>query len=861
MQLSFFGNLRRYFSFPLLKLLLAVVIFAIPERNFAQDFPEYDELMVEFHIPRLGTYELPIAIKDEQAYIAVSPLLDLLKLKNEKSEDGKMIAGFIIRPEEEFLLNSENAEVILKEEKLQLKPDDFIVTPSTFYLKADLFSEIFQLDTQFSFRSLSVKLDTELELPVIKERRLKEMRSNLNKVQGVVKPDTLIHRNYPFFKAGMLDWGAIITQQTEGIDDNRFTLGLGTMLAGGETNVRLNYSNNVPFTSRNQFYQWRYVNNENNIFKQITAGKIFTRATSSLFAPVVGVQFSNTPVANRRSFGTYTLSDYTEPRWTVELYVNNVLVDFTEADASGFYSFEVPLMYGNTAVALRFYGPYGQERQEERYINIPYNFIPKNELEYTLSAGVVEDEDNRRFSRFNLNYGLSNAVTFGGGVEYLSEVTSGEVMPFVNTSARLASNLLFSGEYMFGVKAQGLLSYRTPRGFQVDLNYINYDEDQTAINYNYLEERKITLSSPIRTSFFRAYSRLSLNQVILPTTEFTTAQFLLSGVLFGVSTNLTTYGLFNERAKDPTIYSTLSQTYRLPAQLLFSPQLQYEYSSREFTNLVLELERPVFKRGFFNLAYENNFRRNAHIFEIGLRYNFNFAQTSTTARLGNRNSSFVQSAQGSLMYDSNTGYVNASRRSSVGRGGISLIPFLDLNTNGKKDPMEPGVSGMQIRNKFGRLTYYEDETILRISELQPYVEMMLEIDPVSLDNIAWKVPNQKILVETVPNQFKTIYVPVEVLGEVAGMVYLKTPEGTSGQGRIIVNIFDDEGSKVAKILTEGDGYFSYLGLKPGNYTAEIDAEQLSKLGYQANPSSASFEIEVDEYGDIMDTLEFTLEKE
>jgi hypothetical protein len=197
-----------------------------------------------------------------------------------------------------------------------------------------------------------------------------------------------------------------------------------------------------------------------------------TRATSSLFAPVSGVQISNSPMQNRRSFGTYLLNDYTEPRWTVELFVNNVLVDFTQADASGFYSFEVPLMYGNTSVNLRFYGPWGEERIEERMINIPYNFVPKNEVEYTASAGIVENEEMQRFGRFNLNYGLSNAITIGGGVEYLSGVESGEVMPFVNSSMRLAQGLLFSGEYMYGVRGDALLSYRTPKNLQLDLSII-----------------------------------------------------------------------------------------------------------------------------------------------------------------------------------------------------------------------------------------------------------------------------------------------------------------------------------------------------------------------------------------------------
>ena len=857
--------LTNHFSFLSLvsrKFFIFLLVFTIGSGSslYAQDYSGFDEITVNIEVPRLGVYELPIAIKDQQAYLAIEPLFNLLQLKIEKTADNNIIAGYIIGPEKSYEINADSGQVKLQEKTLNLKDEDYIVTRTSFYLKSDLFQEIFALNTNFNFRSLNIKLTTELDLPVIKQKRLEKLRSNLNIVRGTVEPDTLLTRDYPFFRSGMLDWGIVTTQQTNSFNDNRFNLGIGTMFAGGETNVRLNYSTNVPFTSRNQFYQWRLIDNESKFFKQITAGKINTRATSSLFAPVVGVQFTNAPVLNRRSFGTYTLSDFTEPRWTVELYVNNVLIDYTEADASGFYSFEVPLMYGNTAVDLRFFGPYGEERNEQRFINIPYNFVPKNELEYTLSAGIVEDDRNRKFSRFNLNYGLSNTITFGGGIEYVSDIASGEFMPFLNTSARLTQNLLFTGEYTYGVKSEAILSYRNPRSFQVDLNYIKYEEDQRAINFNYLEERKLTVSAPIRSKLFNAYSRLSINQILMPTTEFTTAEFLLSGVLFGVSSNLTTYGLFNERAKEPTVYSSLSQTYRLPRQILFSPRLQYEFTSNEFTNLTVEFERPFIRRGFINLAYENNFRRNAHTFEIGLRYNFDFAQTAITSRIGNINSSFVQAAQGSLQYDNTVQNLLSKRRSSVGKAGISLFPFLDLNANGKKDEMEPAVPGLQLKNKSGYLTYNKNETIIRITDLQPYRNLFLEIDPTSLDNIAWKIENTTIEVETAPNQFRPIYIPVTVLGEASGFVYFEENDNQRGLGRIIINILNNKNEVVKSLLTEADGYFTYLGLPPGNYTAKLDDEQLEDLNFKAQPGNIPFTIEINEYGDIVDNLEFTLKE-
>lgn len=850
----------RAFTIEFLKKLLPVILcLFLSISGYSQDeWPGYDELNVEMNIPDLGTIEIPVAIKAQEAYIPVVELFNFLKIKNEETPDG--IEGFIISPDSSFVINPAGNKITYKDQELKLKEDDYIRSATTLYLKSNLYGEIFGLNTDFSFRSLSVKLETEKELPVIKEMRLKKLRQNLKQVKGEIEPDTSIARTYPFFKGGSLDWGVVTTQQSDFENDNRISLGLGTMFLGGETNLMLNYSTRVPFDSRNQFYQWRYINNESKLFKQVTAGRIFTRATSSLFAPVTGLQVSNSPFQNRRSFGTYVLNDYTEPRWTVELYVNNILIEFTQADASGFYSFDVPLMYGNTAVRLKFYGPYGQERIEERFINVPYNFVPKDELEYTLSAGIVENEDLDQFSRVNFNYGLSNSITIGGGAEYLSGVTSGEVMPFINSSIRFATNFLFSGEYMYGVKSEGLLSYRTPGNIQVDLNYIRYDDDQTAINFNYLEERKLSFSAPIRTKNFSLFSRFSVNQIIMPSTEFTTAQLLLSGAIFGISTNLTTYGIYNDRVKNPTIYTSLSQSYRLPNNFLFSPQVQYDFSRNQFNNIILELERPVFDKGFVNVAYENNMLRGAHIFEIGLRYAFNFAQTSVTSRLGNRNNSFVQSARGSLLLDDNTGFVIANNRTAMSRAALSIIPFLDYNSNGKRDPMEPAVRGMEIKNTSGRLSYNEDKTVLRITELQPYIDMILEVDQNSLDNIAWRVKNEKIKVHTLPNQFQEIEVPVEVLGEVSGMVYFKENESLKGIGRISVNVIDENGNIAAEFLTEGDGYFTYLGLKPGNYTAKIDQNQLETLNFKSLGEQA-FNIEVTEYGDIVDDLEFVLQKD
>ena len=59
-------------------------------------------------------------------------------------------------------------------------------------------------------------------------------------------------------------------------------------------------------------------------------------------------------------------------------------------------------------------------------------------------------------------------------------------------------------------------------------------------------------------------------------------------------------------------------------------------------------------------------------------------------------------------------------------------------------------------------------------------------------------------------------------------------------------------------MTESDGYFSLLGLSPGNYTAVVDPEQLKRLNLSASPSEFPFTIEKSIEGDLVDEVEFVL---
>jgi hypothetical protein len=837
--------------------------------------PPYDEISIYLKMQGVGGAEIAAAIHNDTAYLAVTDVLDFIKIKNTATAGMDSITGVFLLQRSSFVIDKPHNRILFGDKKTELPPGVLIRTATNVYLRCDYFGLIFGLNCKFSFRSLSVQLTTNLELPIIREMRQEAMRNNLNRLKGEAKVDTTIQRSYPLFRLGMADWAIVTTHQSQDgsmLEDNRLNLGLGGVVAGGETAVSLNYDNNTPLAGNQQFYQWRHVDNDNPALRQVTAGKILTPSISSIYSPILGLQFTNAPTFYRRSFGTYTLTYYSEADWVVELYVNNSLVDYARTATTGYFTFQVPLIYGYSQVKLKFYGPYGEEKLREENIQIPFNFLPVGEFEYTASGGLVQDSLNSRLGRFAGHYGLSKRLTFGGGLEYLSANITGKFIPFVDASLRLRSDIMLSGEYAYGVRTKFTGVWHLPSNLQLELYYTRYKKGQQAINNLYLEERKAVLSYPFRYKKFALFSRLSVYQVVLPNTEFTTAtkyttiEGLTSGVFFGINTNLTTYAWFTQQAA-PYVYSNLNMVFRVPGKLILTPQVQYEYQTHQVIDTRLELGKYFSSSGYFNAYYENNTKGNLKSIGIGMRYNFKFATTAGSATRAAHSFATVESASGGILYDDKAKFLGVSPHSSLGRGGITVRPFLDLNGNGRRDAGEPAVAGLNVRINGGYVQNNATDTVIRVTDLEGYATYILRLDAL-FENVAWSIRNKTIRIIVDPNQFRDLDVPVSIAAEVSGMVYYfngpdsaRSPETARPMDRIVISFYYTRDSTLAgQATTEADGSFDYSGLKPGSYLVCVDAAQLRKLQMRATPAVLTITIHPNKDGDVVDKLAFYLRK-
>ncbi|MFO7940373.1 MAG: hypothetical protein R6U66_11565, partial [Bacteroidales bacterium] len=444
-------------------------------------------------------------------YINIEDLFQTLGISCAIEQNGNVLNGFIENEEQTYSIDFTENQIEVGN-KVFSPHQSLIKEGGAFYLEASLFPEIFGITLTFNYRALTIILKSDFELPVVKQRQINELRSNILKLKGQEVVDTIVERNYHLFKIGNIDWALASYQKWNGFTDNRFSLGIGTELLYGELNVSANYYDQYKFDNRQLAYLWRWVDNDKKLIKQAQVGKISTQTLAFINSPIVGATIRNSPTTVRKAKGYYTLNEYTEPNWDVELYINNVMIDYTKADASGLFTFKVPIVYGYTTLKMVFYGPLGEERTEERVMNMPYTIIPANEFEYGVSAGLLQDSSSSRFARGDFNYGVNRYLTVGGGLEYLSSIPNGAFIPFARATLQPYSKLTLNFEYAYGVKTSGMLYLNFFKNALLEINYSKYVEGQLATRFNAREERKVKLSVPFRIKRIAGFSRIDYTQ-------------------------------------------------------------------------------------------------------------------------------------------------------------------------------------------------------------------------------------------------------------------------------------------------------------------------------------------------------------
>jgi hypothetical protein len=842
------------------KTLLIFGLFILNIQTNAQDkknkfISNFEEIFITIYTEKSFSFETDVLISDTNLiYLNVEDLFRKLKIKCLSNEN--ILTGFIENESNRYRIDFKKKQIKVGNLSIDITKR-IIADFGVDYIEASVLSDAFGLTILFNPRSLSAKLTSSFELPFVKQLRIENTRSNISKLQG--KPsisDTIITRNYHLFKLGTLDWSLSSFQNLNIASTTAISLRTGSELLYGEANVSINYDDQSKFNPRQIQYNWRWIDNDKKIIKQAQLGNVSSQSIALLNAPLIGATFNNSPNTVRKASGSFIINDYTEPNWTVELYINDILVDYTLADASGLYLFKVPIVYGYTTLKLKFYGLLGEERTEERTMNTPYTFVPPKTLEYSFTSGVLQDEVKSRFGQVGFNYGVSRFLTFGAGLEYLSSIPNHPFIPFAKVTFQPFPSMVLNFDYAHNVSTRGLVNVYFTESIFLEVDYTKFVEGQLAKRFSALEEVKVRFSKPFKSNYFSGFTKLNFNQSVYKSITYNQFGFLMS--TYYKQFSLSSSSFINWTSSNSSfIRSLLALSYRLRNGLVVRSSAEYNLNTNNLVRLNGEIEMRVSKM-YFSLSYERSIQSKNNNFFLSFRYDLPFARAGISSSYSNKSLVFSENAQGSLAFGGDNNYVHTSKNSAISKGGILFYPFLDLNQNGVMDTGEKKVLLSNVSVSSNVAVISKKDSIVRVSDLNAFVNYTIKFSNTYLDNISWRFKDNTYQILVDPNQYKRVYVPIISVGEVNGMVYLVSDKTMKGQARVTLQVYDKKGKKVAETISEYDGYFSYLGLKPGIYTVRVDESQLKKLNYKSYPLVHQIVIKESTYGDLLEGLDFKL---
>ncbi len=849
----------------------ASVVYAYKVVYKADELPaNADEISVSLTLSKVGTRVVPAIIIDQDIYIPIMDVLDFVKVKSDLSTDRKKISGFFIDESETYVIDLQGKDIRKGLSHIVLTQKDLILADGTYYLRSDIYKKVFGIDCQFNFNMLDVKLQCDRELPAVTDALRKKNATNIAGAEG----DLTIDRRYPLrrsiLNAGVLDW-SISSSLSQGIHTESYALALGGDLLGGDIDARYSGSpqqhTDWRTIAQQAPWRWRYVTPESKIVTQTTIGTISSMATTALADSVIGFQISNKPVQYNSAFATYTIRDKTEPGWTVELYINETLVKYVKADAAGNYSFAVPLSYGATSMKLKFYGPWGEVQTKNVELRIPYTFLPPGHFEYSLTAGTNKNTLNfqNNVAQLNVDAGVSTLMTVGGGIKYYKEPGFGPFAPFASVSTQLFNSVLLNGQWISGSGMQGRLSYASGSGISIEALYEHpFAHQRFGGLIAAQDQRSLTVSTPV-SLIQGSFSISGLDVQQNPTVAVTNTTAVLNGQFAFIPLTLTTTAAFNRtnfHFVNQGVTSSLAFYFVGPYGILIKPLTSYDFGAHQFTVVGTTLQRGFGNGGQIGIDLHEDLVNKKFGASIDVRYALPWVQLGAQGAANGGTASLGSSAQGSVIFDGASNEIVLSDRNFVERGGIMVRPFLDLNNDGVYQRGEPIVKNFKVQVQGGRVVR-EENGIVRVMDLDPYIAYTLKNSTEGVENLAWVPKYQTCSVMVDANSFNEVNIPISVAGQIGGYVKLITKDGPEGQGGIKLNIknrFGDQ--KEIKMpedfLSYSTGEFYNIGLTPGKYQVYPDPAQMKRLQLIADPPFINFELHNSPDGDILDTLNFLL---
>lgn len=872
--------IKKYALISWISVLCVWVLFVNNQRIQAQGLE--DEVYLNFRYQAVVNDYISTIYYNETFFLSVGEIFNSLYVENTPDSSQLTVSGnFINRGRYSLNFNSQRASFAGR--TIDLTADLFVVTEFGFYLHPDIYEELFGLEFTIDFNNLAIYLSSDDVMPIIAQRERERRRARVLSTQRDIRRDFYplqIERDRNVLNGGFIDYNLTANINDQNTNSYVYNGNLGMEILSGDLQGTVfgSYSDEST-TLRTSGLRWRYGFSDNSNISSIALGQRNSTGFSS--TAYTGLSITNEPFEPRYLFGETAFTGGVMPNAEVELYRNNSLIDFTQADAAGQYYFTVPITYGTSNYSIRSFSPTGEQSDRNLRLQVPQNYLPRGEIKYIIEAGRLDNPisgsiDRGLMARTMIEAGLNRYVTIGGGAEYFEDFHD-ELPTFVGkVSARVLTNHLVSLEAANEAFYRGSISAIYASSASFNVNYTLYNE----MGGLYNPGRNI---SAIRTNLFTPF-RIG-NLPLFLRWSYSNEQRQVNTVhRYRVDLN-SRLGRANIRIgyRDsqidriiPNITSTsrvsMATTYNfgrsreLPIVfrgLFVSTQLSFVPDRQNFEDLEVQLSRNIFRTGRFQFSYGRNFVGNFNLIRFSLSLDFRNFRSNSGVRSTPVSNTYTQSLRGSVGFDSNHNRILPYNRQQVGRAGLAVRMFVDNNNSGTFDEGDELIPEGTINVERSGATRFTMGGINYISNLQAYRRYNIVVNKASVNNPLLVPITERFSIITDPNQYKLIEIPFYTSGIIDGMIYQVSNGSKVGLGGVRlylvqVNQFEGVSPFREDLRSFADGSFYAFEIPPGDYEIRVDQSQLDFLSVKTDPEVLKLTVRPLSEGDFVEGLVINL---
>lgn len=829
---------------PLAALVLAATLLA-PRAAHPQESDRPGEpVIVELSVGRYASRTVEALQVGRDVLLPLSVVAEMAEIRYRRVPPDA--AELVIEPGgRRALSDPARNEIRFGDTTLALTPADRVVQAGEQYLSTRILGALLHTSVAVSWSDLSVTLLDADSLPVGRRRARDRALAALKRGQGEAVPDLSLGFERVRWDGMVLDYSALMPA-TDLLGGGAYSANLGLNLFGGSLEAALASAGPARGGPPRLDASWTGVWRTGRWLSQARIGDGL--ATGPRPRSVRGISLTNAPFLRRSFFDDLPFAGALGPGWQVEAYRGGRLLALDSADALGRFSLDLPVEYGENPVDFIAYGPFGEVREFNRTYRVAGDALPESRFEYAVAAGGCRTPECTANANLDLRYGLSRRWSVRGGIDrFWRDTLPGLSHPYLGLSGSLGN--------AWGVNLEGVADavVRTGVRFEPtdDLRLTaEYDDFATATVAPLLtpqgRRNQWTFTAFARPIPRRddVYFDATLDRIEDAFGGSTSGRLGLS--LFTARMRLSPAVRFTRASVPSTTTGGAPRTalslatFSLPFPELgpllgaVSSRTSWEVDvAGRMTSAAGYLSRPLGPS--LRLETGAGWTRGAGTtFALYLSTQLPTVRSTTTVTRGALGAGMTQFVQGSLLYDPASRGVAFTSGPSVERAGLSGRVFLDQNGDGRWTPGETLLAGVRLRA--GYVTAVSDSAgRYRVWDLPSFEPVLVAIDSTTLASPLWIPTHGAVSVETGPNRFRELDIPILPGGVLDGRVVRETPTSSMPVAGVRLRLTRRGGEEVRTLTSFSDGGFYLMGVKPGEYELAVEPGDLERLGLADAP--------------------------